>query len=88
MEAKMEDKVIVTVATTGAVTPNDLNPNIPLTPEDIAEDVYKCWQAGAAIAHIHMRDENGIGTMDKERFKKTAGLINGDGIQQSVGVQA
>jgi uncharacterized protein (DUF849 family) len=69
------EKVIITAALTGAVTPKDSNPNIPLTPAEIAEDAYKCWQAGAAIVHLHMRDENGCGTMDKERFKETVALI-------------
>lgn len=69
------EKVIITAALTGAVTPKDSNPNIPLNPLDIAEDAYRCWQAGAAIVHLHMRDEKGNGTMDKERFKETVALI-------------
>ncbi len=71
----LENKVIITAALTGAMTPKEMNPNIPLTPEEIAEDAYKCWQAGAAVVHLHMRDENGHGTMDKEKFKKTIELI-------------
>jgi 3-keto-5-aminohexanoate cleavage enzyme len=70
-----KEKVIISVALTGAMTPKDINPNIPLTPEEIAEDAYKCWQAGAAVAHLHMRDKDGIGVMDKELFKKTVDLI-------------
>ncbi|MCC8193786.1 MAG: 3-keto-5-aminohexanoate cleavage protein [Deltaproteobacteria bacterium] len=66
-------KVIVTAALTGAVTPSGYN--IPETPEKIAETAYACWKLGAAIVHLHMRDENGAGTMDKERFRKTIGLI-------------
>lgn len=42
------DKVIITAALTGAVTPKEKNASIPLTPEEIAEDAYKCWKAGAA----------------------------------------
>lgn len=68
-------KTIITAALTGAVTPKELNETIPLTPEEIAEDAYNCWKAGAAIVHLHMRDDKGIGTMDKERFKKTIELI-------------
>ncbi len=69
------EKVIITAALTGAVTPKDLNPDIPLTPKEIADDAYECWKAGASVVHLHMRDENGIGTMDKERFKETVQLI-------------
>ena len=53
----MTNKTIITVATTGAFPTKNDNPNIPLTPREIAEDVYECWQAGAAIAHLHMRDD-------------------------------
>ncbi len=68
-------KVIITAALTGAVTPKEINEFIPMTPEEIAEDAYACWKAGAAVVHLHMRNENGIGTMDKERFAETIRLI-------------
>ena len=61
------DDVIISAALTGAVTPKDINENIPLTPQEIADDAYRCWQAGAAVVHLHMRDENGLGTMSRER---------------------
>ncbi len=70
-----ENKVIISAALTGAMTPKDANPFIPLTAEEIAEDAYRSWKAGAAVVHLHMRDDKGIGTMDKERFKKTIDLI-------------
>ena len=63
-------KTIITVAPTGAWPTKENNPAIPLTPKEIADDVYECWQAGAAIAHLHMRDAEGKGTMDKGRFKE------------------
>ncbi|MEN3930822.1 3-keto-5-aminohexanoate cleavage protein [Microvirga sp. W0021] len=69
------DKTIITVATTGAFPTKEHNPNIPLTPKEIAEDVYECWQAGATIAHLHMRDDEGKGTMDVNKFRETVGLI-------------
>ncbi len=71
----MSEKVIISAALTGAVTPKEKNPHVPITPEEIAEDAYKCWQAGAAIVHIHMRDDDAVGTMDLARFEKTAALI-------------
>ncbi|MGF0040686.1 3-keto-5-aminohexanoate cleavage protein [Peptoniphilaceae bacterium SGI.131] len=69
------NKIILTTALTGAVTPKSLNANIPITPEEIAEDAYNCWKAGAAIVHLHMRDDNARGVMDVERFRKTIQLI-------------
>lgn len=72
---RLEDKVIITAALTGAITPKQANPHVPITPEEIAEDAYECWKAGAAVVHLHMRDDNARGTMDAARFKKTVELI-------------
>lgn len=69
------EKVIITAALTGAMTPKEMNPNIPLTPMEIANDAYECWNAGAAVVHLHMRDEEGLGTMNKEIFKETVALV-------------
>jgi 3-keto-5-aminohexanoate cleavage enzyme len=66
---------IITIAPTGAWPTKEHNPAIPLTPREIAEDVFECWQAGAAVAHLHMRDDEGKGTMDKGRFIETVGRI-------------
>lgn len=75
MNKQLKDKVIITIAPTGAWPKKENNPAVPMTPEEIAKDVYECWKAGAAVAHLHMRDNKGNGTMDKEKFKKTVELI-------------
>ena len=64
-------KTIITVATTGAWPKKENNPNVPMTPAEIAEDVYDCWLAGATIAHLHMRDDEGNGTMNKDKVAET-----------------
>ncbi|WP_032093776.1 3-keto-5-aminohexanoate cleavage protein [Necropsobacter rosorum] len=71
----MAEKVILTAALTGAVTPKEIAPSIPITPAEIAEDAYQCWKAGASVVHLHMRDEQGLGTMDKHKFKETIDRI-------------
>ena len=71
----MPDKIIITAALTGAVTPKEINENIPLTPEQIAADAYNCWKAGAAVVHLHMRDEQGNGSMETVLFQKTIELL-------------
>lgn len=68
-------KTIITVATTGAWPKKENNPNVPMTPAEIAEDVYACWKAGAAVAHLHMRDDNGNGTMSADKFRETVELL-------------
>ena len=67
----MNKKTIITAAVTGAWPKKENNPNVPMTPAEICEDVYACWKAGAAIAHLHMRDDDGNGTMDHNKFRET-----------------
>lgn len=71
----MEQNVILTVAPTGAWPTKKDTPYVPLTPEEIADEVYACYQAGASIAHIHVRDDEGKGTMDIGKFQRTVELI-------------
>ena len=71
----MENKVILTVATTGAWPSKKDTPYIPLQPEEIAEEVYACYKAGAAVAHIHVRDDEDKASMSFEKFEKTVKLI-------------
>lgn len=71
----MSDKVIISCALTGTATPQEKNPNLPITPEAIAKDAYACWKAGAAIVHLHMRDRNGKGVMDRDLFRETVQRI-------------
>ncbi|MDR1029087.1 MAG: 3-keto-5-aminohexanoate cleavage protein [Clostridiales Family XIII bacterium] len=71
----LRNKRIITVATTGAWPTKDNTPNVPIEPEEIAEEVYNCWKAGAAVAHIHCRDDDGKAAMIFEKFEKAVGLI-------------
>ena len=61
-------KTIITAALTGAVTPAGYK--IPETPEQIVEEAYACWKAGAAVVHIHTRAEDGLGAMNTDAFRK------------------
>lgn len=65
-----EDKVIITVAQTGALVTKAMNPNLPEQPDEIAESAYACFQEGAAICHIHARDKEGKTTGSKEVFQE------------------
>jgi len=51
--------VMLTVAPTGGVHGKDANPNLPEQPAEIAEQVAECEELGAAIVHLHARDEHG-----------------------------
>ena len=55
-ELRTTDKLIVTVATTGAFQGKEANPSLPILPEEIAQSAYESWNEGASIVHIHARD--------------------------------
>jgi 3-keto-5-aminohexanoate cleavage enzyme len=64
-ELRTTEKLIVTVATTGAFQGKEANPNLPIQPEEIAQATYVAWNEGASIVHIHARDkETGSPTSD------------------------
>lgn len=65
-------KTIICVAPVSFTT-NGLNN--PLTPEEIAEDVYKCYLQGATLLHLHVRDKYGNITKDIEDYLYTLNLI-------------
>ena len=71
----MGNKVILTVATTGAWPQKKDTPYIPLQPAEIADEIYACFKAGASIAHIHVRDDENNASMSFEKFEKTVKLV-------------
>ncbi len=72
-------KTIITASLTGAVTPKAKCPALPITPREIADDGIKCWKAGASILHLHMRDDEGHGTMDPAKFRETVHILKEEG---------
>ncbi|MDI6761838.1 MAG: 3-keto-5-aminohexanoate cleavage protein [Thermodesulfobacteriota bacterium] len=63
------EKLIITVALTGAQHGKEANPNLPEQPEEIIRQAIECREAGAAIVHIHARDREGKPTADPGVFK-------------------
>jgi len=66
----VSDKIILTLAPTGNVPTKQMNPNVPLAPKEIAQQVYECWKEGAAVAHFHARDSEGQPTADVNVYKE------------------
>lgn len=67
-------KLIITAALSGAGTSKKQAPTVPITAREIAEEVIAVAKAGAAIAHIHVRDDEGYGTMKTEKFREAVEL--------------
>lgn len=67
----MNRNVIVTCAVTGAGDTVDKHPAIPVTPEQIGDACIEAARAGAAIAHVHVRDpETGGPSFDVELYRR------------------
>ena len=76
------DKLIVTAAVNGGITPRSKSPSVPHTPKEIADAVVECSLAGASVAHIHARDEGGKPSYDSnvwleiiERVRERSNII-------------
>lgn len=62
------EKLIITAALLGAGTTRAQASTVPLTPDEIAQQVVAAAKAGAAIVHLHARDDEGKNTMETQRF--------------------
>lgn len=76
----MEKKTIVSCAVTGNITTRDQHPNLPVTPEEIANAAVGAWKEGAGIVHCHVRDpETHLGSMDINLYKEVIDRIRDAG---------
>ena len=73
------DKIILSVATTGSWPTKAQNPDLPVTPEEIAQAAVESWREGAAVVHVHVRDDAGKMSCDLSRFLRVKELIRDQG---------
>jgi len=70
------DKVVLTVSVTGSIGDRSSNPALPVTPEEIAASAVEAGRAGAAVAHIHVRDVvTGKPSMEMRLYEETVRRI-------------
>ncbi len=75
-DQKLNRNVILTCAVTGSGETAGKTPHVPVTPEEIAKASIEAAKAGAAIAHIHVRDpQTGAPSRDPELFKEVVDRI-------------
>lgn len=72
----MARKIIITVAQTGSFHGKEVNPNLPVQPDEIAQSALDCYNAGASIVHIHARDKEGIPTNDPKVYSEIGSKIH------------
>jgi uncharacterized protein (DUF849 family) len=66
----MSEKVIVTAAITGAIHTPFMSDHLPITPDHIVEEIVRVYNAGGAVAHVHVRDpQTGKPVSDMELFR-------------------
>ena len=66
----MTNPCIICVAITGSVPTKANNPAVPITVAEQIESTQEAFEAGASIAHCHVRDDEGKPTSDPERFAR------------------
>jgi 3-keto-5-aminohexanoate cleavage enzyme len=66
----LDDKVVITCALTGVIANKEQCPYIPYTADEIAEEARRAYEAGAAVVHIHAREEDGTPTIAVESFRR------------------
>ncbi|NDR56982.1 3-keto-5-aminohexanoate cleavage protein [Aliiruegeria sabulilitoris] len=64
----MDKPCIICVAITGSVATKENNPAVPITVSEQVESVHESFEAGAAIAHCHVRNDDGSPSSDPEKF--------------------
>ena len=71
-----KNKVIITCAITGNLTRPEQSPYLPVTPQQIADSALEAAEAGASIAHIHVRDpETGRPSMEIDLYRDVVDRI-------------
>lgn len=69
------NKLIITAAICGAEVTKEQNPNVPYTVEEIVREAKSAVDAGAAIVHLHVRQDDGTPTQSHERFQECTEAI-------------
>jgi 3-keto-5-aminohexanoate cleavage enzyme len=66
----MAEPCIISVAITGSVPRKKDNPAVPISIDEQVESTHEAYEAGAALVHVHVRDEQENSSSDVWRFKK------------------
>ena len=69
------NKIILTVAPTGGMAKKSQNPHLPTQPDEIAESVYRCYNAGASVAALHVRRPDDEATCNAGIYRTVNALV-------------
>jgi len=68
--------LMITCAVQGAEATKEHNPNLPVTVDEVMAEAIAAEKAGAAILHLHVRDDDGNPTQDLETFRRHIDAIS------------
>jgi len=76
MGNQLSQKAIITAAVSGAIHTPTMSPHLPITPQQLIDDIMSVYEAGGAVAHLHVRDpETGQPKADQEIFREVAAEV-------------
>ncbi|MEM7219019.1 MAG: 3-keto-5-aminohexanoate cleavage protein [Pseudomonadota bacterium] len=75
--AQQHDGVFITCAVTGGGDTTGKSPKVPVTPEQIADSCIEAAQAGAAVVHIHVRNDDGSASRDVQKYAEVVERVRG-----------
>jgi uncharacterized protein (DUF849 family) len=74
----MKDKAVITAAITGSIHTPTMSPYLPITPQQIADEAVRAYEAGAAVCHVHARNpETGMPVPDTNLMQQIITSIKG-----------
>ncbi len=69
------EPLIITTAITGAETTKEVQPALPITPDEQAESAKECYEQGSTVIHLHVREDDGKPSQRLERFEEAINKI-------------
>jgi uncharacterized protein (DUF849 family) len=66
----MTDKIIVNFTPTGMVPTRAMTPHVPITPDEIIEQVHEAYELGITVVHLHARDQHEVPTWDPKIYQR------------------
>ncbi len=72
------EPLIITTAITGAETTKEVQPALPITPDEQAQSSKECFEQGSAVIHLHVREDDGTPSQKLERFEEAINKIRKD----------
>lgn len=82
----MSDGTIVIAAPNGARRTKADHPNLPMTAAEIAAEAVRCRDAGASVLHLHVRDADGVHSLDPDLYRQATDAVR-DAVGETLVIQ-